>query len=209
MIVTLIGYRATGKTTLARLLASRLGWQWLDADVEIERRAKKPIAAIFADDGEPAFRDLEAAVIADLCTRDRLVLAAGGGAPLRPENRQRMRQAGPVVWLTASPQTIFQRMTADATTATRRPSLTDKSPLEEIEHLLAVREPAYREAADFQVDTEGRTPQELAELILAQLQRLPRWSAAAGTQQSAGTGAQQDAERAPLDASQPQAGSPG
>jgi len=94
MILTLIGYRATGKTTLGRLLAQRLGWDWIDADVEIERRADKSIGQIFADDGEPAFRDLEARVIADLCRRDRLVLAAGGGAPLRPESRMAMREAG-------------------------------------------------------------------------------------------------------------------
>ena len=80
MILTLIGYRAVGKTTLAKLLAERLGWDWIDADVEIERRAGKSIARIFAEEGEPAFRDLEAKVIADLCRRDRLVLAAGGGA---------------------------------------------------------------------------------------------------------------------------------
>lgn len=201
MILTLIGYRATGKTTLARLLAARLGWQWIDADVEIERRAGKPIAAIFAEQGEPFFRDLEAAVIADLCHSDRLVLAAGGGAPLRAESRQRMREAGPVVWLTASPQTIFRRMTADATTATRRPSLTGRSPQEEIEHLLAVREPAYREAADLQVDTEGRSPEELTQLILARLDSLPHWSGRGGP----GRG---DVPP-PHDAHQPDAGSDG
>ena len=129
MILTLIGYRATGKTTLARLLAERLGWDWIDADVEIERRAGKSIARIFAEDGEPAFRDLEAQVIADLCRRDRLVLAAGGGAPLRPESRRAMREAGKVVWLTARPETILARMTADATTTARRPNLTDRTPL--------------------------------------------------------------------------------
>ena len=112
--IVLIGYRATGKTTLARLLAERLGWAWIDADVEIERRAGKSIARIFAEDGEPAFRDLEARVIADLCRRDRLVLAAGGGAPLRAESRQAMREGGQVVWLTARPETILARMSGDA-----------------------------------------------------------------------------------------------
>ncbi len=81
MILTLIGYRATGKTTLARLLAERLGWDWVDGDVEIERQAGKSIARIFADDGEPVFRDVEAQVIAELCRGDRLVLAAGGARP--------------------------------------------------------------------------------------------------------------------------------
>jgi shikimate kinase len=167
--LTLIGYRATGKTTLARLLAQRLGWDSIDADVEIERRAGKPISRMFAEDGEPAFRDLEAQVIADLCRRERLVLAAGGGAPLRPENRQAMRAAGKVVWLTASPQVILARMGGDATTAGRRPSLTSKGPLDEIVHLLAVREPIYRETADAVVDTEGKPLAELTDVILERI----------------------------------------
>ncbi len=169
MILTLIGYRATGKTTLARLLAQRLGWDWIDADVEIERRAGKSIARVFAEEGEPAFRDLEAEVIADLCRRDRLVLAAGGGAPLRPESRRAIRDAGKVVWLTARPETILARMTGDATTTARRPNLTDRTPLEEIVALLGQREPVYRESADWVVDTEGRTPEVLAEEILEKL----------------------------------------
>jgi shikimate kinase len=168
MILTLIGYRATGKTTLAKLLAERLGWDWTDADVEIERRAGKSIARIFAEEGEPAFRDLEAQVIADLCRRDRLVLAAGGGAPLRPESRRAMREAGKVVWLTARPETILARMTTDATTIARRPNLTDKTPLEEIGELLQTREPVYRESADWAVDTEERTPEALVEEILTE-----------------------------------------
>jgi shikimate kinase len=169
MLLTLIGYRATGKTTLARLLAERLGWDWIDADVEIEHQAGKSIARIFAEQGEPAFRDLEAQVIADLCRRERLVLAAGGGAPLRPESRQAMRQAGRVVWLSARPETILARMSADTTTTTRRPDLTDKGSLEEIIHLLAVRTPIYQESAHLWVDTEGKTPAELADTIVAEL----------------------------------------
>lgn len=169
MNIVLIGYRATGKTTLARLLAEQLGWTWMDADVEIERRAGKTIAKMFAEDGEPAFRDLEARVIADLCGQDRLVLAAGGGAPLREESRQTMWANGQVVWLTAAPETILARMTGDSTTAARRPSLTDRDPLDEILHLLAKREPVYRESAHLVVDTEGKTPEQLAEEILTRL----------------------------------------
>ena len=166
MLLTLIGYRATGKTTLARLLAERLGWDWIDADVEIERRAGKIIARIFAEQGEPVFRDIEAQVIADLCRRDRLVLAAGGGAPLRPESRQAMRDGGKVVWLTARPETVLTRMSGDATTVARRPNLTDKDPLEEIIHLLEIRTPIYQESAHLVVDNEGKTPAELAAEII-------------------------------------------
>lgn len=169
MTLTLIGYRATGKTTLARLLAERLGWDWIDADVEVERRAGKAIARIFAEDGEPAFRDIEAQVTADLLQRGSLVLAAGGGAPLRPETRQAMRTAGKVVWLTARPETIHARMSGDATTASRRPNLTDRSALDEILHLLERRMPIYRETAHLEIDTEAKTPEQIAAEILARL----------------------------------------
>jgi shikimate kinase len=166
MNLTLIGYRATGKTTLARLLAERLGWSWIDADVEIERRAGKTIARMFAEDGEPAFRDLEAQVIADLCSRPQLIVAAGGGAPMREESRRAMRCGGTVVWLTARPETILARMTGDATTAARRPNLTDKNPLDEIVHLLDRRTPVYRESAHLVIDTEGKTPEAIVAEIL-------------------------------------------
>ncbi len=174
MNIVLIGYRATGKSTLARLLAQRLGWEWIDGDVEVERRAGKAIARIFAEDGEPAFRDLEAQVTCELCRRDRLVLAAGGGAPLRPETRQAMRVGGKVVWLVARPETILDRMSADPTTPGRRPSLTGRGQLEEIVHLLAVREPIYRQTADLVVDTDGRAPEALADEILARLGLTPQ-----------------------------------
>ena len=169
MNLVLIGYRATGKTTLAQGLASRLGWEWVDADVEIERRAGKSIARIFAEDGEPAFRDLEARIIAELCRRERLVLAAGGGAVMREESRRTMRETGHVVWLTASPPTILARMTADATTSDRRPNLTSHPPLEEIVQVLDRREPVYRESAHQIVDTEGKAPEELLEEIISKI----------------------------------------
>jgi len=117
---------------------------------------------------------LEAQVIAEICRRDRLVLAAGGGAPMREENRLTMRQSGKVVWLTARPETILNRMSGDAATAERRPSLTGHGPLDEIVHLLARREPMYHETADFTVDTENRTPQELTAEILDRLEMLKK-----------------------------------
>jgi len=169
MNLTLIGYRATGKSTLARLLAERLDWDWIDADVEIERVAGKTVAEIFAEDGEPLFRDIEARVIADLTGRPKLVIAAGGGAALREESRKAMRESGRVVWLQASAETIHARMTGDATTATRRPSLTDRGPLDEILHVMSAREPIYRATAHVVIDTEGKAPDSLVDEILSQV----------------------------------------
>jgi len=170
MNLTLIGYRATGKTTLARMLSERLGWEWIDADVRIEELAGKSIAKIFSEDGEPVFRDLEAKVIAEQCTRDRLVLASGGGAPMREESRDAMRRGGKVVWLTAEPETILARMNNDATSADRRPDLTDSGPLQEIIEMLDKRNSTYRETAHIEIDTEGKTPEQLTEEILDKTQ---------------------------------------
>jgi shikimate kinase len=170
MNIILIGYRATGKSSVARILGERLGWPWVDADVEIERRAGKSIARIFAEDGEPAFRDLESRVIADLCSQSNWIIAAGGGAPMREENRRAMKQSGKVIWLQASPQTIYDRMYSDPTTRDRRPNLTNRGGLEEIIELLQKREPIYRQTADFVVNTEGKTVEEVAAEVLTYLQ---------------------------------------
>lgn len=167
MNYVLIGYRGAGKTTVARRLAFLLGWDWVDADVEIELRAGKSIAEIFADDGEERFRDLESEVLAELSTRDRLVLALGGGVVLRPENRRRVRAAGSVVWLVAPPEELWRRIDADAATAARRPPLTSRGGEAEIVELLARRAPLYRECADLEVSVGGRPPDEIAAEILA------------------------------------------
>jgi shikimate kinase len=169
MNIALIGYRGAGKTAVARQLARNLGWDWVDADVEVELAAGRSIAAIFADDGEPAFRDLEAAVLADLIQRDHTILALGGGVVLRPANRTLIRQAGRVVWLTATPETIAARMAADATTASRRPNLTAAGGPAEIRRLCDERSPLYRQCCDLEIDTEAKAPAEVATEILAKL----------------------------------------
>jgi shikimate kinase len=167
MVVTLIGYRGTGKTTIARPLADRLGFDAIDSDCEIERRAARSIRQIFSEQGEPAFRALERTVMEELLSRDRLVIAAGGGAILDPTIAARMRAAGPVVWLTASVEAIERRMTGDPSTQERRPDLTPIGGRGEIEEVLARRVPLYRACATVQVDTEGRTIDEVVERILA------------------------------------------
>jgi shikimate kinase len=169
MNLVLIGYRATGKSETARALAERLGWDWVDADCEIEARAGKSIAQIFSEDGEPAFRDAESRVVAELAARDRTVLALGGGAVLREENRRALVDRGPVVWLTASPETLWRRIQGDPATGARRPNLTSAGGITEIIATLDARRPIYRQCADLEVDTEERTPAEVADAILAQV----------------------------------------
>jgi len=167
--ILLIGYRATGKTSVARILSALSSWSWLDADDIIEERAGCTIAEIFAKQGETAFRDLEAEILAELVERPNLIVATGGGAPVRESNRDLIRKAAAVVYLTATPETIFRRMYGDATTAERRPSLTDKDPMEEICSLLQVRKPIYESLATLTLATDELTPEQLAEKIWAEL----------------------------------------
>ncbi|MFO0917101.1 MAG: shikimate kinase [Planctomycetaceae bacterium] len=169
MVITLIGYRGSGKSTVAPRLAARLGWDWIDADVELERRAGRSIREIFQRDGEGAFRRLERATLCDLLQRDRLVLAAGGGAILNAETRRDLCAAGPVIWLQAAVETLARRMESDPVSGSQRPKLTATGGLEEIQTLLAARDPYYREAASFGVSTEGRTVDEIVDEILAGL----------------------------------------
>jgi shikimate kinase len=169
--VMLIGYRGTGKSTVARLLAEKLGWTWADADQCLEERHGRTIAEIFRDEGETGFRDKETALLAELCSRRHQVLATGGGAILQGGNRELLRRSGMVVWLRADPETIWSRLQADAQTAKRRPALTQQGGREEIEALLAAREPLYRECADLIVDTGQREPAEVVAQIATELRR--------------------------------------
>jgi shikimate kinase len=172
MNVVLIGYRGTGKSTIGRLVAKRLQMPFVDADEELERRAGRTIRDIFASDGEIGFRELESQVVADLLSRDQTVVALGGGAVLRPENRQVIRAAqNRVVWLQALAETLFDRIYGDPTTHARRPNLTAGGGMEEVVRLLAMREPLYRECAECSIDTEEKAPHLVAAEIVSWLGR--------------------------------------
>ena len=172
--IFLIGYRGSGKTTVARLLAERFEFEWVDADDEIEQRAGKTIAQIFADEGQRAFREMEVAVAAELCLRRQTVVALGGGAVLSEATRASIGAAGPVVWLTGSPHTLARRLAGDDLTPSRRPNLTAAGGTAEIEALLAERTPLYHACATFAVDTEGKSPTQVVDEIVAKLKVGPQ-----------------------------------
>lgn len=164
-LIFLIGYRGTGKTTVAKLLAEKLGWKWLDADHVLEARFGRSIRAIFAEEGVESFRAKESAVLAELCNLTNHVIATGGGVVMRPENRELLRQTGMVVWLTADPRTLWDRLQADASTAERRPDLTCGG-LAEVEQVLAIRQPLYAACAHQTIDTVGREPLDIVNDIV-------------------------------------------
>ncbi|MBC8353328.1 MAG: shikimate kinase [Planctomycetes bacterium] len=165
MQLILIGYRGTGKTTAARRVADLLSLECLDVDAEVECRAGKSIKQIFEDDNEQAFRDLEVQVIGDLVQRTDAVLSLGGGAVMREESRRAIAD-GTVIWLTARPDTIHARITEDVKTSEQRPNLTTSGGLPEITSLLSQREPVYRACADFVVETDAKSTEQVAQEIV-------------------------------------------
>jgi shikimate kinase len=169
MNLFLIGYRATGKSTVAKVLAARLDWPWVDTDAEIELRAGKSIADVFSQDGERPFRDLETSVVNDAAAKDGYIVSLGGGAVLREENRHALAGRGKTIWLRSSVAAIQRRLLADPRTAANRPSLTPRGLAEEVEHVLAERTPIYAACADAALDIDDKTPEAIAEEIIALL----------------------------------------
>ncbi len=163
MKVVLIGFRGTGKTSVGRVLADRLGLPFFDTDTLVEHRAGMPIPEIFSQHGEARFRALEREAITSLRTADG-VISTGGGAVMDPANVADLRWHGTVFLLSAAPEVCHERIAESD-----RPGLTDLPPEEEVRTLLARRKEAYLGAADACVDTGRRTPAEVAGAILREI----------------------------------------
>ncbi len=170
MNIVLIGYRGTGKSTVGKVLASKLGRRIISTDEEIVRRAGRSVPEIVAQHGWEHFRDLESEACRDLAGQDHMIIDTGGGAILRPQNVDMFKMNGTLVWLTATVDTITRRIGGD----TQRPSLTGaKSFVEEIEDVLQERMPKYRTAADHVIATDGRSIAQIVDEILACISRNP------------------------------------
>jgi shikimate kinase len=157
-----------GKSTIGRLLAKELRLPFKDSDKEIEQRTGADIPWIFDVEGEQGFREREQAVIAALCDLDGMVLATGGGAVMRPENRAALKQGGRVVYLHASVEQQLDRTSRDR----NRPLLRAGDPGKVLRDLLAIRDPLYREIADVIVETDERPPRLVVQEILERLEAL-------------------------------------
>ena len=152
----LIGFMGTGKTTIGKRVASSLGFQFVDTDQLIVEKAGKPVTQIFEDEGEEAFRALETEVLRECSEDSGKVISTGGGIVTRPENRELLEKAGFVIWLQASPETIYERVRRNRS----RPLLQTADPEGTIRELLADRAPLYKESKDFSVTTDGLTLEE-------------------------------------------------
>jgi shikimate kinase len=161
----LIGYRGSGKTSIAPFLALALGFDWIDTDQQIEASLKEPIASFFTREGEANFRRIESDTIRAVAYTPRQVVSLGGGAILDPANQVILRNTGKIVWLDCPVEVLAKRLRADQTQGPGRPPLTDLGVVEEIASVLQVREPIYRTLADLIVPTGSASPEELASQI--------------------------------------------
>ena len=154
MNIYLIGYRCTGKSSVGKLLASKMGMQFTDADTELVNRAKKTISEIVETSGWDEFRRIEKNIIRELSALEKHVVATGGGAVIDSENVKHMKKTGIVVWLKATPLTIKERIEKDKGTKYFRPALSVKGTIGEIDEILSARKRFYEEAMDFYIDTD-------------------------------------------------------
>ena len=169
----LVGYRGSGKTTVGRFLAEELMLPFVDTDQAVENQSGRAIPELFTSLGEKGFRDLETFAIRSVSVQSPSVISLGGGAILRPENREILKATGFTVWLQASAEQLAARLSEDEAQGKRRPSLTSLGTLGEIATVLKQREPLYRELSDLILQSATSSPIELAKQIAVwfQIQR--------------------------------------
>lgn len=167
--IILIGYMGAGKTTVGKLLAGQKGWVFIDTDAKIEEQEGRSISDIFATDGEDAFRDKETVLIRQFSKENlsQVIISVGGGLPLREENRRLLKEIGTVVYLFALKDTIVGRVKA----STDRPLLQGEDLSKKVEDMFLARDPVYRQAADFLIETDEKTAEEITEEIWKKIEK--------------------------------------
>lgn len=166
MNVVLIGYRCSGKTEVGKALAGEMARGFIDTDEMIEERTGASIETIVAKEGWERFREIEKCLVEEVSKRDHLVVGTGGGVVVDGENIRNLKKNGWIVWLKAEAEVIRERMESEERSGKFRPSLSGTSPLDEIQNVLRVRTPLYRQAGDFSIDTGILSVREAAVRIL-------------------------------------------
>jgi shikimate kinase len=162
MNIVLTGFMCTGKTSVGKLLAEKLGYKFVDTDDLIEQRVGMKISDIFAVYGEPYFRDVETEVVKEVAKKDKFVISTGGGVVLRKVNIDELRKNGIIVNLTAKPETIYNRLKNQPGV---RPLLNKPDPMNEIIKLLSQREEYYKNC-DLRIETDNFTVEQIVQQIL-------------------------------------------
>lgn len=162
--IVLTGFMGTGKTAVGKKLSRILNRELVDVDTEIEKSQKMTINEIFKNFGEPRFREIETEMIKKLSGKKNIIISTGGGAVLKQENVDILREKGVIVCLMATPETILKRTSHNSD----RPLLQVEDPYGKIKELLNFRKPFY-EKADIMIETEGKTPIQIAEEIIEKL----------------------------------------
>ncbi len=157
----LVGPMGVGKTTLGKLLAKKLNYSFIDSDIWIEETEKQSIPAIFSAFGETVFRDIESRAIDTLTNQSNIILSTGGGAILRDINRERLKTRGKVIFLDLSPEQIFERIKGDK----NRPLLQTDNPLITLRSIYDHRKDLYLDSAHYHVNVDGKSPDEISELL--------------------------------------------
>lgn len=163
MNIALYGFMAVGKSTVGRITAESLGFEFVDMDDEIEQVTGRKIHEIFRDSGEATFRSIEKSTVERLASRDRFVIACGGGAVLNDSNVMNLRRNSILVLLTADPKEILRRVEEDDT----RPLLNVPDREQQVKALMGSRRPAYEKIADVVIDTSGRSPRQVADMVVS------------------------------------------
>ena len=158
----LIGFMGTGKSTIAKFLNRNYGMEMLDMDEAIEESEGMAISDIFKEKGESYFRDLETELILQLKEKENTVISCGGGVVLRPENVQGMKESGKVIVLTASPETILERVSRND----KRPLLNGHKNIEDISKMMEDRRPRYEVAADVVINVDGKSVEDICKEIM-------------------------------------------
>lgn len=167
MIIFLIGYRGSGKSTVGPLLASRLGCSFRDSDTEIEKRSGRSIAEIFSSEGEGSFREIESVVVAAIVEELResaAVISLGGGAVLEEQTRDLIRKTGQTIWLDADAKMLVARLENDP--GQHRPPLSELGLVAEVRSMLDKRCPIYTECADFRINVGSLQPELIVDEIV-------------------------------------------